>query len=306
MNPARSLSLQVIERGWLSSNQVVFADPDGAVAVVDTDYASQVDLTVALIDRVLAGRPLTRIVNTHLHSDHVGGNADLQRRHAVRTLIPPGHAAAVERWDMDVLTFEATGQQCARFGYDGVLDAGTAIMLGGRDWQVLAAPGHDPHMVMLFEPIERVLISADALWESGFGAIFPEIEGESGFAEQRAVLELIRVHQPRWVIPGHGAPFTDVGGALTRAHARLDALAGSPERNARHVLKVLVKFLLLQVQAISRPALLARLSQARYVALVHRRYFAAMPFDAMIDRTVAELCGSGAAALQNDQIVNVG
>jgi len=31
---------------------------------------------------------------------------------------------------------------------------------------------------MLFEPDRRILISADALWQNGFGAIFPEIEGE--------------------------------------------------------------------------------------------------------------------------------
>jgi glyoxylase-like metal-dependent hydrolase (beta-lactamase superfamily II) len=42
---------------------------------------------------------------------------------------------------------------------------------------VLAAPGHDPHMVMLFNRERGILISADALWEHGFGAIFPEIEG---------------------------------------------------------------------------------------------------------------------------------
>ena len=56
--------------------------------------------------------------------------------------------------------------------------------LGGFDWQVISAPGHDPHAVILFNPDTRVLISADALWERGFGVIFPELEGESGFAEQ--------------------------------------------------------------------------------------------------------------------------
>ena len=34
--------------------------------------------------------------------------------------------------------------------------------------------GHDPHSVILFEPQDRILISADALWEAGFGVIFPD------------------------------------------------------------------------------------------------------------------------------------
>ena len=38
-------------------------------------------------------RPLDLLLNTHLHSDHCGGNAALQARHpGVRTLIPPGQA----------------------------------------------------------------------------------------------------------------------------------------------------------------------------------------------------------------------
>jgi glyoxylase-like metal-dependent hydrolase (beta-lactamase superfamily II) len=43
--------------------------------------------------------------------------------------------------------------------------------------------GHDPHSVILFEPVSRVLISADALWERGFGVIFPELEGVEAFDE---------------------------------------------------------------------------------------------------------------------------
>jgi hypothetical protein len=53
------------------------------------------------------------------------------------------------------------------------------------------------------------------------------------------------------VIPGHGAPFTDVAGALARARSRLDYLAADPVRNAQNALKVLLKFLLLERQRIA-------------------------------------------------------
>ena len=55
------------------------------------------------------------------------------------------------------------------------------------------------------------------LWEHGFGAIFPEIDGEPGFDEQARLLDRIERLEPAWVIPGHGAPFTDVPAALARA-----------------------------------------------------------------------------------------
>jgi len=86
-----------------------------------------------------------------------------------------------------------------------VVQPGTTVRLGLRDWQVHAAPGHDPHSVVLFEPQRRLLISADALWERGFGVVFPELEGEQAFAEVEATLDVIEQLQPEWVLPGMAA-----------------------------------------------------------------------------------------------------
>ena len=127
------------------------------------------------------------------------------------------------------------------------------------EWQALGAPGHDPHSLIFYCPEQRMLVSADALWENGFGVIFPELDGESGFAEARATLDLIATLDVRLVIPGHGAPFADIGAALARARRRLDFLAADPVRNAENAVKVLLKFLLLERQRIALaeiPALL--------------------------------------------------
>lgn len=297
--------MHVLERGWLSSNSVVFDDGD-AVAVVDTGYALHAEQTARLIERIARGRPLARIVNTHLHSDHVGGNALLQQRYPrAQTSIPPGLAAAVDAWDIDALTYAPTGQDCPRFGYDALLHAGERLRLGAFDWEVLAAPGHDPHMVMLLNREERILISADALWEQGFGAIFPEIEGDSGFAEQRAALELIARHRPAAVIPGHGAPFTAVDAALERAFKRLEALACDPERNARQVARVLIKFWLLQVRSTTVPAAVAQFRAARYFHVIHERYFSRQSFAELIERAIDELVAVRAAELSQGQLRNV-
>ena len=298
-------SIRVFERGWLSSNNVLLFDDDRSATLVDTGYVTHKAQTRELVRHALQGRSLARIVNTHLHSDHCGGNAELQRAFGATIHIPPGHADAVARWDEDELTFVATGQQCERFAYDGLIEPGSEMHMGGYAWQVHAASGHDPHSVVLWAPAAGVLIAADALWENGFGVIFPELEGESGFDEQRAILERIESFAPRLVIPGHGAPFTDVGAALARARARLDALSASLERNARHAAKVLVKFYLLEVRKVALRDLVAHVAGARYFRVINERYFR-MPFEDFVRQQVTELAASGAAVIDGDTVLDSG
>ena len=254
-------SIQVFERGWLSSNNVLLVD-DTCAALVDTGYSTHAPQTRALVQAALGERPLDLIVNTHLHSDHCGGNALLQAAWPCRTAIPSAEAEAVRNWDEARLTYCGTGQTCTRFTFTETIAPGMHLKLGALDWEVLGAPGHDPHSLMLYCAAERVLISADALWENGFGVIFPELEGESGFAEEQAVLETIAKLDVRTVIPGHGAPFTNVAQALERAFSLVAWLRADPARNAKNALKVLIVFKLLEVRTMTFDALTRMLDSA--------------------------------------------
>ena len=102
--------IRVLERGWLSSNNIVFLDEDGGVSVVDTGYVTHLDETIRLIDQAREGRPLRRIVNTHIHSDHAGGNAGLKALHGCEVWIPPGESELVDLWDEDRLSYRRTSQ----------------------------------------------------------------------------------------------------------------------------------------------------------------------------------------------------
>jgi len=306
MNAARQpvrlpATMQLVERGWLSSNNLVFDDGD-AVTVVDTGYATHAPLTVELVDRARRGKPVARIVNTHLHSDHVGGNLALAARFGAEIIIPPGQAEAVRRWDESKLTYASTGQRCDRFDYDRLIDPQQPLALGALKWRVLAGGGHDPEMVLLYSDDERLLISADALWENGFGIIFPELEGLSGFAEQQAALDEIARLAPRTVVPGHGAAFTEVDAALENAFRRLDSLSRDPERNARHAAKVLLKFWLLEVRSTTREQLHRHFASVLYLRLIHERYFARRDFAALLDSFVDELVRAGAAEFADGRL----
>lgn len=295
--------MRVLERGWVSSNNILLFDDDHSATLIDTGYVKHNDQTLELVRHALDGRTLTRIINTHLHSDHCGGNALLQRALGAQIAIPPGHAAAVERWDDATLGYSACGQACDRFMYDLLIRPGDSLQTGGSEWQVFASPGHDPNSIVLWNSHKRTLISADALWEYGFGAIFPEVEGKSGFAEQRAILQLIKDLKPRLVVPGHGAPFTEVDQALARAFGRLDALEASPERNARNVIKTLLKFHLLIVRQVGWGELIAHFSGVHYAEIVNQRYFR-LPFSEFISRTVDELVAGGALELRDGVVAN--
>ncbi len=240
--------LRVFERGWLSSNNVLLRGSDGEPAtLVDSGHVTHAAQTVALVTGALRpGQTLARLVNTHLHSDHCGGNATLVRAFGAQVVIPPGDAAAIAAWDEDRLTYRLTQQRIERFGFDALLRPGDFFQVGRRRWQAHAAPGHDPHSLIFLDDLDGVLISADALWENGFGVVFPELDGVDAFDEVAATLDLIEALAPRLVIPGHGAPFTDVSGALQRARSRLARFRAEPASHARHGIKALTKYHLLE------------------------------------------------------------
>lgn len=296
--------IALLERGWLSSNNVVCTGRHGS-AVIDTGYAVHADQTVGLVRHALADRPLDVIVNTHLHSDHCGGNAALQAAFpGSRTLIPPGEADAARAWREGLLSHSGTGQLLPRFRVDGVLPVGESIALGEHEWQVYPAAGHDPHSVILFAPRHRVLVSADALWENGFGLVFPELVGHAAFDAVQATLSLIESLQPSVVIPGHGPAFADAASALARARSRLAAYRKDPKRHARHAARVMIRFKLLEVGRWGRAEFEQWFDAARLLQDLHAEHFASEPWPGWRDALLEDLQGAGAIALSGDLIIN--
>lgn len=292
----------VFERGWLSANNILFTGPQ-ETAVVDTGYHTGAAETVRLVEQALGTRALDRVLNTHLHSDHCGGNAALQARWPeAHTAIPPDQLAQVRHWDPVALSYTPTGQYCPPFRADAVLSPGGSVELGGRAWQIHAAPGHDPHAIMLFEPLSTTLISGDALWENGFGVVFPELEGQPGFAAVAATLEHIAALAPRAVIPGHGKVFCDVDEALERARTRLDFFQAEPTKHALHAAKVLLKYKLMEWRSQTVEAAFGWLVQTACFQEVHQRFFADDDERAWFDALVQSLARSGVLRVQDGML----
>lgn len=297
--------IHVLERGWLSANIVVATGRNHRV-LIDSGYWTHSSQTLALVQSALGGLAPDLLLNTHLHSDHCGGNAALQAAYPdMKTLIPPGQATNVANWDPDALSYVPTGQHCPRFRYQGLLIPGTEILLGDQPWEIHAASGHDPHSVILFQRENRTLVSADALWENGFGVVFPELEGEDAFTAVAETLTLIAELAPMTVIPGHGSVFNYSDAILQRAQSRLAAFVSNPVRHANHAAKVLLKFKLLELQTVRIESLKEWATVTPLIALMHSRFFANHPNDEWFNQLITELVASGAARFDGNNVVNI-
>jgi len=292
-------SILVIERGWLSSNNIVLRAPTGAT-LVDSGYGAHAHQTLALIETALRGEELERLVNTHCHSDHMGGNAAIQRKYGCSTGIPEGEAQLIERWDEQALILAIADQRAERFRFDDTFREGDALHMGGFEWRVIAAPGHDTHAVMFHSPEARVLISGDALWENGFGVVFPQLFGrDTALAETRATLEAIARLEVDTVIPGHGRAFGNVEQALERAFFRLEGYEEDVTRLARHCAKVMLSFALLEKRSMPLAGLPAYVARVPILSELNSRYLQLTP-TAMAQWLASELERAGAARREGD------
>jgi len=251
------LHLRVFERGWLSSNNILFSADDTPATLIDSGYSSHATQTVALVENALDAAPLTRVINTHLHSDHCGGNAALYARWGCEIVVPRASFDAAREWQNELLTFAATDQRCERFPVHAALTPGDEVALSDMRWQVYATGGHDPDAVVLFQPDTLVLISGDALWRDRVAIIFPELLGEPGFDAALDALNLIASLRPAVVIPGHGAAFDDVQPAIDRSRQRIEAFSREPARHLQYASRALLMFHMLEHRRRRRDELLA-------------------------------------------------
>jgi hydroxyacylglutathione hydrolase len=139
----------------LSDNYIylVHEPTQGAAAVIDPAEAAPV--LRALKER---GWRLDRILNTHHHHDHTGGNLEVKEATGCRIVGPRGDADRIPGLD------EAVGE-------------GDTVRLGAQVAAVLDTPGHTKGHISYWFREAGALFCADALFALGCGRMF---EGEPG------------------------------------------------------------------------------------------------------------------------------
>ncbi|MFE5118265.1 MBL fold metallo-hydrolase [Streptomyces sp. NPDC056669] len=178
------------------------------------------------------------IVNTHWHSDHVGGNALLQARGAGIAAGAP-EADAILRRDPGCCAAEYLDQPVAPYTVDVSLDDGQVLRLGDADWEVARTPGHTPGHLALWQPDERLLVVGDALSDYDVGWVNLALDGPEAAATALASLTRMADLDPRVILPSHGPVPVDPGaafaGALRRAQRLVDDPGGAVWYGARRI-----------------------------------------------------------------------
>jgi glyoxylase-like metal-dependent hydrolase (beta-lactamase superfamily II) len=239
----RAPNVKVLVRGWLNCNQIVINQTTENI-LIDAGYHSHASATIALLrePEVGEGKNYSRLINTHCHSDHMGGNAAIQRAFGCTIEVPIGEAAGVRPWSRQSFWLDYADQHAEPFDYDKTIAPDDVLQLGGYAWRDMGA-------LMFYCAELKLLISGDALWQNGLGAITPKHGTNTGVEAALATLQTIRELNIEVVIPGHGQPFTDIDDALTKAESRLRAYQAEPSKCARNFIKSLFTFHLLEVGA---------------------------------------------------------
>lgn len=295
--------VHVFVRDWLSANHVLLKSRAGHV-LVDTGYVRHVPLTLALLasPRGLGAEPLAQVVNTHCHSDHMGGNAAVARTYGCGIAVPAGEVPAIEAWDGRALLLDYADQAAERFVPAAALRPGERYVWGDLAWDAIAAPGHDMGALCFYNEEHRILISGDALWEHGFGFVMPPEIDAAALPATRATLEDLAKLDVRVVIPGHGEPFTAYDAAMGRALARVEAFEADPMRLARHALKVILTFTLLDRRSLPLAGMPAYVERVGIYREFNARFFRLPPAE-LAEFLIVELERAGAVRREGGSLL---
>jgi len=214
--------------------------------LVDTGYGSDFELLVQeLASAGLRPEALSVVVNTHWHSDHVGGNYRLQHRHGVPIAAAREDAVAVNARDPQACLAVWLDQPIEPYHVDRPINSGDRISAGEAEWQVIATPGHTPSHLSFFQPDERLLIVGDALHADDIGWINLPLEGSSAIDQALRSVEALAALPARLALSGHGPLITDPPATLARAHERYTKLRNDPVPAGWHALKRIFAYALM-------------------------------------------------------------
>ncbi len=187
-----------------------------SATVVDTLLAPSLTAPFAEAVRRATGLPVTRVINTHHHHDHTGGNwafpgAERYASAAARDLLIR-KGKPMQAYRAMLPRFAAELERVEIFPPTVTFDGAWVLYDGRHEIRVLpAAPAHTFGDVMVYLPAERVLFAADV----AFHYVTPVVsEGsiEGWLRACEAVLGL----DVEVIVPGHGPVGTKKDFALLR------------------------------------------------------------------------------------------
>lgn len=148
------------------------------------------------------------VLNTHLHLDHIFGNAYVEREFGLR---PLAHQA-------DEFLIPKIAEYCNHFGFQvnekapdlgGYVSDGDEIIFGHTKLKALHVPGHSPGSIAYYNQEDGCVFSGDVLFQCGVGR--SDLDGGSPQQLMNSIQKkLFTLPDETIVYPGHGEP-TKIG-----------------------------------------------------------------------------------------------
>jgi glyoxylase-like metal-dependent hydrolase (beta-lactamase superfamily II) len=236
--------------GRLAAINIWLAEETDGFTVIDTGQRS--DETLAawrhLQAGLLGGRPIRRVIATHMHPDHVGmagwlaaapRGAELwmsrleyftlrtmaeDRKSAPPVAIDFYRAAGLDEGWLDTYRMRFGGYGARLFAVPDAfhaIGAGDIVTVGGHNMRCIVGTGHSPEHVCLLDEERRLLVSGDQVLPtiSSNVSVYPSEPEADPLSDWLRSLAAIRGAVPDdvLVLPAHGRPFHGL-------HARIDHL----------------------------------------------------------------------------------
>lgn len=206
---------------------VGFVVGERAVAVVDSGGSAQQGAALRAAVRVRTALPIRYVVNTHMHPDHVFGNAAFTADDPVfighhklgRALAARGsHYLDANRRDMGEAVLAGTEIRLPDLGVDGRL----VLDLGGRLLVVEShRTAHTDNDVTVFDPKTGTAFLGDLLFSRHVPALDGSLRG------WLALMTELEARPYARVVPGHGPAVMDWPAALAPQQRYLERLAAA-------------------------------------------------------------------------------
>jgi hypothetical protein len=128
-------------------------------------------------------------------------------------------------------------------------------------------------------------------------------EGPNPFIEAaHETLGAIEQLDPAIVVPGHGVPFDDVAAAVANVRAKLDAFGRDPAKNARHMVKVMFVFALLDRGAMAVEEVAPYVARVPCYREVSERFLGLAPA-ALAEWMLGDLRRAGAVRVEGSKVL---
>lgn len=184
-----------------------FVVTPGGVVVIDALGSPQ--LARELLDEIakVTPQPVTHVVVTHYHADHIYGLQEFRKRGA--RIVAQRGALEYIHSDTAASRLRASRAELAPWIDDSTqlvlpdqwVDGATELVVGGQRLLLQpVGPAHTPEDLVVFLPAERVLFAGDMVFRGRIPFV-----GQADSRQWIAALDTLLKMEPAVVVPGHGA-----------------------------------------------------------------------------------------------------